>query len=349
MARVLLCCLIAVAVPIISLETIQACATAGRRGMDVRIAGESAIILWDAASQMQQFIRRATFHADTPDFGFLVPTPSQPTLAEANNEAFSFLEKVTAPEVVTERHYDIIPNIACGMGKRAGTGVRVLDQQRVAGYDASVLEADSALALNDWLVKHEYVTRPDLAAWLAPYVKNQWKITAFKIARDAKHEEIASSAVRMSFATPRPFFPYSEPADQRGEEQTGKSRLLRVFFLADRRFTGELGEAKQEWPGQTVWTGKLPDASVQELAALLKSPFNIQPLWLTVFDDSSSPRPGTADVFFVPASSQTEIRYPPVIVRERYFIGGWLCLGVVVVLISLPVLRWFRRRRGVVA
>jgi hypothetical protein len=346
MARVFWCCLVLTAIPTINLERTRACATAGRKGVDVGIADESAIIIWDSASRVQHFIRHATFHADTPDFGFVVPTPSQPALAESRNDAFSFLEKLTAPEEVKVNEYLIIPNIGCK--KKAGEGsVRVLEQQRVAGYDASVLESDNAQALNDWLVKHEYVTRPDLAAWLEPYVKNRWKITAFKIARDATPEEIASSAVYMSFATDRPFFPYSEPADQRGEKQTGRGRLLRVFFLADRRFAGELGAAKQEWPGRAVWAGVLADQSVRELTAQLKLDLSFQPVWLTVFDDSSSPRPGTADVFFVPASSQTEIRRPPLTTREQYFIGGWICLGVVVVLIALPVLRILGRRRGI--
>jgi hypothetical protein len=74
-----------------------ACATAARPNVLVPVAEESAIIVWDAGSKIQHFIRRATFAADTPDFGFLVPTPSQPTLAESKDEAFSFQEKLIAP------------------------------------------------------------------------------------------------------------------------------------------------------------------------------------------------------------------------------------------------------------
>src|SRR5262249_39676699 len=157
-------------------------------------------------------------------------------------------------------------------------------------------------------VKHEYVTRPDLTAWLAPYVKAKWKITAFKIARDASREEIATSAVRMSFATERPFFPYSEPADQRDGQQARGARLLGVFFVGDRRFDGELGGAKQLWPGKTVWAGVLKPDAVEAVADKIKLAVGAPPVWLTVFEDSSSPRPGTADVFFVPAASQDEVR-----------------------------------------
>ncbi|MGH9753182.1 MAG: hypothetical protein ACREA2_10400 [Blastocatellia bacterium] len=59
----------------------QACAPAPRPGQFVRIAEESAIIIWDEKTRTQHFIRRATFDTDAPDFGFLVPTPTEPARA----------------------------------------------------------------------------------------------------------------------------------------------------------------------------------------------------------------------------------------------------------------------------
>ena len=135
----------------------------------------------------------------------------------------------------------------------ASPPVRVLDAQRVAGYDAVVLEADSAAALADWLKEHGYDQRPALTEWLAPYVDLRWKITAFKIAPKQEGHAVSTAAVRMSFAAERPFFPYREPVDQRenlpadftGEE--GK-RLLRIFYLGDGRADGSIGAQRQPWP-----------------------------------------------------------------------------------------------------
>jgi hypothetical protein len=342
MVRLLLLSLMLGTLLAISVDNSQGCGVAGRRDANVSIADERAIILWDAGSGIQHFIRQASFHADTPDFGFLVPTPSQPTLAEARSEAFSILEKLTAPDVITQNVYEIMP-IGCGKsGPSPGNSVRVLDQQRVAGYDATVLEADSARDLNGWLLKHDYVTRPNLTDWLEPYVKNKWKITAFKIARDFTRQEIASSAVVMTFSTPRPFFPYSEPADK--GNGTG-SRLLRVFFLADRRFAGELGPDKQPWQAGPVWAGRLADNTLQELAAQLPLFDQLHPVWLTVFDDHSVSRAGKPDLFFVPTSRTDEVRRPPITVRERVFLGGWLCLAIALLLIALPVIRVLLNRR----
>jgi hypothetical protein len=217
--------------------------------------------------------------------------------------------------------------------------VHVLEEQRVAGYDPVVLEADSASALKDWLAGHGYATRPDLAAWLGPYVKAGWKITAFKIARDATRQEIATSAVRMSFATDRPFFPYSEPADQRdAERQGGGGRLLRVFFVADSRYAGRLGDAEP-------WAGPLDAAAGQGLADRLNLAITVWPRWLTVFEDRASPRAGTADVSFVPSASQEEVRPAPVRVRVTHDLSGWVCLVVALLAVFGPVLLAIRRAR----
>src|SRR5206468_8255579 len=127
-------------------------------------------------------------------------------------------------------------------------GVRVLQTQRVGRFDAAVLEADHPDALTDWLRKHGYPSSPDLVGWLGPYVASHWKITAFKIARDAPDTPgVATSAVRMTFTAERPFFPYREPEDQRRGPAAGTPRLLRVYFLGDARMKGALGE-KGEWP-----------------------------------------------------------------------------------------------------
>jgi hypothetical protein len=59
----------------------RACAAAPPPGHTVTIEGVEAIILWDAPTGIEQFIRRASFETEAPGFGFIVPTPSVPELA----------------------------------------------------------------------------------------------------------------------------------------------------------------------------------------------------------------------------------------------------------------------------
>src|SRR5947199_4447888 len=92
----------------------SACCPAPPSGKPVVNADQTVIILWDAASKTQHFIRQASFKSDADDFGFLVPTPTQPELDESGNEAFPYLLKLTAPE--TQK----VPRPSQGMGCGCG-------------------------------------------------------------------------------------------------------------------------------------------------------------------------------------------------------------------------------------
>jgi hypothetical protein len=291
---------------------------------------------------LQHFIRRATFATQTPDFGFLVPTPTRPTLGVSSDAAFQFLQDVTAPEIVHVPRFEFV-HVTCNKVDTGAGKVQVLDWQRVAGYAATVLRADSAVALNKWLAKNKYTTGRDLTVWLEPYVKARWIITAFKIAKEANEDGVATAAVRMSFRAEKPFFPYSEPAQQMdSESKRGAGRLLRIFLLADGRYEGLLGN-KQDWPGKTVWAGALRTEFAAELAKKIGVTNAPQHSWLTAFEDDASPRPGTADLFLARSSNQAELRRPPIKVIQTYIVGGWVCLGVVVLLLAWTIVRNVRR------
>jgi hypothetical protein len=316
------------------------CSPVMARGAHVAIAGESAIIIWDEQAKKQHFIRRAAFDTKVPYFGFLVPTPTKPELKEAPDEWFSTLEDWTKPPVETRkipRQRTLSRSMMPGNAAPAGKAVEVLDAQRVAGYDAVVLKATDAKALEDWLQKHGYATRPELTKWLEPYIKDGWIITAFQIPKpDATQNNVSTQAVQMSFATDRPFYPYSEPADQRTSRPTFGGRLLRVFLIGTRRMNGAL-EDKKPWPGRTVWANHLTAKQASALQDKLEKNEITLPEkpYLTVFDDSSSPRPGTADLFFSPSADQSTVSRPPIInyveVDEAMLPSGvWWWIGAVV-------------------
>lgn len=313
-------------------EPAYPCAPAYPPGAMVRVADESALILWDAQSKTEHFIRRATFTTSVPDFGFLVPTPSRPELAEAGDEVFSALENVIRPQTIYEHVTSgVDPGLLClapfyfsrGAAVESSAAqapsVRLLESKRVAGYDASVLEADSADALAAWLKSHGYATRPALAEWLTPYIEQHWIITAFKIAGGPETKAVSTSAVRMSFHAERPFYPYREPNDQRETVQAGLSaekaqlippeRLLRVFFVSSSRMQGKIGAQASPWPGKTIYADQLPSN--------IRIPWPTAPagLYLTAFEDRANPRPGTDDVFFAGHSNQTPVHPEPIHIK----------------------------------
>jgi hypothetical protein len=335
----------------------QACAPVPMPGQFVRIAEESAIIIWDEKTRTQRFIRRATFDTDAFDFGFLVPTPTEPALAEVGNSAFDDLEYLIRPEVIEKAGVtgvDFTPLLFSFWLSRAKSlplptsAVHVLSAQRVGGYEAAVLEADNAAELNRWLGEHGYSSNSTLTDWLAPYVAGRWKITAFKIAKDAGYREVGTSAVQMSFTTDRPFFPYREPADQReAKGARAGERLLRVFFLSSSRMDGALGGgASGAWPGQTVWADRISEANRERFGSLVPRESQLPPnTWLTVFEDKSSPRPGTDEVYFAPSKQQGTVHLPPVIKTVGQSIPAPLDLILILIGGLILLTRWKRRRK----
>ncbi len=345
--------------------TARACAPAPREGQIVRIADEEALIAWDASKKLQHFVRRASFRSSADAFGFLVPTPSKPELGEVDARIFVDLAQNLVPRVVYEdggialepgctllamRGLDGSAPASASAG--AAPAVRVLDEKRVAGFDAVVLAADDPAALSAWLKEKGFAEGPTLTEWLRPYVENKWILTAFKVAEPAAGDatkagprDIGTSAVRMSFTTDRPFYPYREPADQREtlqashrELDTGR-RLLRVYFASDEKYEGALGDGKP-------FAGAIKLADWVDVAVSGKELLGAR-TFLTVFDDTSSPRPGTDDVFFTRAKDPAVVTIPPTVVQRpnRVFIP----LDLVAVLFGAAagiVLLVRRSRRG---
>lgn len=281
------------------------CALVPRAGDSVHVAEESAVIIWDAATRTQHFIRRAQFDTKAQDFGFLVPTPARPALAEVEDRVFDDLVNVTrppvreAPRAVRKRSEKQVALTAA-----APPRVTVLETATVAGLDAAVLAANDAQALNRWLRDHGYASSPELAEWFKPYIAAKWIVTAFKISKGASRAERAvTSAVRMSFKTERPFFPYREPATK-----GSAPRALEVYFLSGERVEGQIGTVARSWPGLTLWAKPLSESDRKELLERVKLPANALPAtaWLTRFLDSSSPRPGTDDLYFSRTKDQLE-------------------------------------------
>jgi hypothetical protein len=321
----------------------------------VRIADEEALVAWDPERHVEHFVRRATFVATGKDFGFLVPTPSRPELGEVDESLFDRLAERLVPEVVV-RHAGVTWTVGSlflmTRGKSAAVAipaaqrVRVLDETRVAGLDAAVLEADDASALAKWLADHGYASGPTLDDWLAPYVAKKWKVTAFKMASSSADavRTVASKAVRMSFSTEAPFYPYRERADQRETMPASfggrgpSSRSLRVFVLSSARMAGTLGE-RAPWHASLALAEPADPALVQSLG--LPS-FADHDRWLTVLEDRESPRPGTDEVFFAASTDGKPWPVPPVVVSEPREImiplEGVPAVGLVVVV-------WVARRR----
>jgi hypothetical protein len=310
-----------------------ACCPAPPSGKPVVNADQTVLIVWDSATKTEHFIRKASFKSAADDFGFLVPTSAQPELDESGNEAFPYLHKLTEPE--RRRIPRPSGGIGCGCSSsvtvkrehnsRDQTGVQVLMEKEVAGFQAVVLEANSADALTDWLKAHGYAFSPEVKAWAKPYVEAGWKITAFKVAKDKNELEkqnVAASALRMSFKTERPLFPYREPDYKSAAKTlTFDKRMLRIYFIAEARYQGELTK-ETAWTGKVAWTDKLSADDRKKALEFLNLPATTGPevWWLTEFEDEWAYRVAPADVVFSRDTDQSTVKRDPIV---EYVSSPW--------------------------
>ena len=73
------------------------------------------------------------------------------------------------------------------------------------------------------------------------------------------------------------------------------------------RLGGKLGDGSKPWPGNTVWADEIESKQWSNLfrhANLWALPAT-EGWWLTEFEDRSSPRPGTDEVYFEPSRTRS--------------------------------------------
>ncbi len=288
----------------------QACCAVAAAGVPVVNADQTVIIWWDKANLTEHFIRKASFRGGGESIGFLVPTPSRPQLEESGNEAFRHLANITAPKVSSGGGFPI----GCSMASPPpqSRGVRLIEEKTVAGFDAVVLAADSGKELVEWLRQRDYAFTPEAAAWAQPYLTDGWHITAMKVTKDREarlKSEVSAAALRISFKTDRPIFPYREPDSRSDAAQLGVGhRLLRIYLVAESRYEGRFS-SEGKWSGKTRYTQPLREDHRTELLRHFNLPESTAPSesWLTEFEDIWPYGKAPGDVIFTPSADQEKM------------------------------------------
>ncbi len=341
-------------------STTPACCPAPKGGKPVVNADQTVILIWDAKKKRQHFIRKATFQSESDDFGFLIPSPNLPELSESANDAFPYLTDLTKPKVVTKKRPQGGGCVCGGLATKnpdirppgvQQAAVKVKSRKIVAGFDAAVLEATTAKALVTWLKDNGYAWSPEIQKWAEPYIQNKWHITALKIAKEEDGKEnkgVAAKALRMSFDTDQPLFPYREPEYTSSAKNLIKgSRMLRIYFIAEARYKGELTK-DDRWTGKVAWSNRLKAKDRQELLKRLKLPETTGPdqWWLTEFEDYWPYKVAPADVYFSKDENQSTVEREPII---RYVASTWpndaMSYALVAVVVVPPIMTRVRRKK----
>ncbi len=270
------------------------------------LAYEQVLLIHDANAEKEHFIREVTFDGADQTFGFVVPTPSRPEVAKVEKSPFTSLRQ-TFPfhvEPPGARGGGIGLGKGGGLGHGAG-GVEVLEVKKVGSFTAFVLKADDAAALADWLAKNNLVSTPEADRWLTHYVKMKFFYVAMRYdgAKTAEASKLTSETVRISFATPAPYYPYFEPDPPKGVA-TGPMRLLDLWVVANAPVVpvsllteGDTRSWVRPMRAGHATTAPFPTGVLDPaLAALVPS----GAVSVQTFQDQKVSRAGYGDVVFVP-------------------------------------------------
>lgn len=230
------------------------CALASRTG-GVTLTGEKAVIVWNPVTHTQHFIRQAQFASEEADYGFVVPTPSVPQLGEVDNAVFSVLSNYVKPFLP-------VPRPLSGGRGLAGTGggIEILQVQTVGDYTATTVRAKDGKSLDAWLKQNGYRSRAALTSWSQYYAKKKWVFTALKFTGHRPGED-ATQALRLSFRTAVPHYPFKMPKDTWPE---GWQRPMTVFVIAPEEQRGRYVASKVDWEAKWLWSGEFSGSVVSD-------------------------------------------------------------------------------------
>ena len=219
--------------------------------------GQANIVIWDPNTQIEHFVRTASFSANSDEFEFVAPTPSMPTISSADRSCFDLLHKLSNSETPSSGFGG-----GGGYGGGGGGGVSVHQSLDVGSMRATTLTAVDADSLKKWLEENEYKVSPTQTVWFDHYIKKGWFLTAFKF--NAKKKDIQTEAIRMTFKTSEPYNPYYVPKDN-----WSKNSRLELFLITPVPMKGFVGKSTP-WRPIPSAPKQMIESDVQDLSSSLK-------------------------------------------------------------------------------
>jgi hypothetical protein len=111
------------------------------------------LIAYDEDTETQRFVVRQAYEGVASDFGLVTPTPSEPDFTAKSDEIFKQLNDLTKKPVDRDRRGG---GLIAAQSLSAEKEVRVVKEEKVGDFKATVLRANSSEALIDWLNRNGF-------------------------------------------------------------------------------------------------------------------------------------------------------------------------------------------------
>ncbi len=191
------------------------------------LATVQSLVTHDLGVELADFFAIAA----TITFGFLLVLLTKANrLVEVFVVAFIALLLLT-PTLVVHRGGHLDDGSAQAARYIAVVGVTIADVQEIGSYGLVVLDAESADALDDWLVTNGFVElSPDDKAIVSDYLQDEWVFVAAKLRREGGGYS-RPHPLAMTFRSKIPVYP------MRLTSTVGSDVYLELFVIADQRAT----------------------------------------------------------------------------------------------------------------
>ncbi|MBT3356308.1 DUF2330 domain-containing protein [bacterium] len=159
---------------------------------------QKAVIFYEEG--IEDLFISISFNGTADDFGWIVPTPSEPEVTKSTDTLFTMLNEITRPEYpapVTQNRWE-----KNTLGGAQDSGVQVLQTKKIEYYDISVLKADNKEGLYNWLNDNGY-RFPQAGKYIIDeYIENGWVFTAIKINNQQTGTSRVSNQLKSGHAIP---------------------------------------------------------------------------------------------------------------------------------------------------
>jgi hypothetical protein len=272
--RRLLAALLAASVLLVVTPPAQACACGGvvdQPGQDTSVGSETAVVTWDGTTET--IALRLSTRSEAVHAGLIVPTPAAATVTLGDEQMFTDLAGVIAPQ--RESRWRLFgPPLLFGGGDdgasagAAGSGVEVLSTVDLGPLSATSLSSTNPAALEGWLKQRGFRTTPQFTASIAPYVTDAWNFVAIQLdatsVLDGDLPPIAMTFPSKSAVYPMRMSVAAESAQQPMVYVLAAHRMLRTDPTAegstrpDVRFAGRVEPGDVTSPTLRAWLASTP-------------------------------------------------------------------------------------------
>lgn len=317
----------------LALPALIACCAVSPSDSAPSILKQQNVIVWDAKTKTEHFIRQAAFETEAKDFGFIVASPTLPKVSEVENYLLSVVRAMDP--AVQEQNSDFATKgtDAAAAGSAPTAEVEVLQVEDAGTYTITTLKASDSASLEAWLKSNKYSVPPDIQEWIDGYIAKKWLFSAFKFKTD--RVDRMDKLPCLTFKTDEPFAPYRVPKSNRT-----KTESLDIFFISDQPYGGFVQDRRQDID---KWCARVQGDHSTSISMNFENRTFIPKGWVATYMKADFPTNAPDDMVFRPVDKEV-YEGPDKNRMEMVAIPILPIAGVAIVVVGIG---WFvMRKRG---